>query len=78
MRLRMLDWAPLLDTDDVNFGLLLPILVHCRDDQRRPLFGSARRGRTTRDFLRNAHAEIPVVVEATRQYWMPIRYARAG
>ena len=30
MRLRMLDWAPLRDTSDVNHGLLLPILLHCR------------------------------------------------
>ena len=36
---RMSDWAPLLDTSDVNHGLLLPILLHCRDDQGRPLLG---------------------------------------
>ena len=33
MRLRMSDWAPLLDTSDVNHALLLPILLHCRDEQ---------------------------------------------
>ncbi|RXH05735.1 YecA family protein, partial [Bradyrhizobium guangzhouense] len=27
---------------------------------------------------RNAHADIPDVVEAMRQYWMPTRYARTG
>ena len=78
MRLRMLDWAPLLDTSDVNHGLLLPILLHCRDDQGRPLLGPTRRGRETREFLRNAHGDIPAVVEAMRQYWMPTRYARAS
>lgn len=78
MRLSMLAWAPLLDFSNVNHGLLLPILLHCRDDQGRPLLGPPRNGRETRDFLRNAHADIPVVVEAMRQYWMPIRYARAG
>ncbi|NWL70877.1 YecA family protein, partial [Bradyrhizobium elkanii] len=25
----------------------------------------------------NAHLDIPAAVEAMRQYWMPIRYARA-
>ncbi|MHC2449408.1 hypothetical protein ACVJ6Q_008119, partial [Bradyrhizobium elkanii] len=30
----------------------------------------------TRDSLRNAHLDIPAAVEAMRQYWMPIRYAR--
>jgi uncharacterized protein len=78
MRLRMPNWSPLLDTSDVNHGLLLPILLHCRDDQGRPLLGPASRGRATRDFLRNAHADIPAVVEAMRQYWMPTRYARAS
>jgi uncharacterized protein len=78
MRLRMLDWAPLLDTSDLNHGLLLPILLHCRDDQGHPLLGPARTGRATRKFLRNAHADIPAAVEAMRQYWMPARYARAS
>ena len=78
MRLRMPDWAPLLDISDVNYGLLLPILLHCRDDHGRPLLGPARRGRETREFLRRAHSDIPAVVEAMRQYWMPTRYARAS
>ena len=37
-----------------------------------------RRAARPSNFLRNAHADIPAVVEAMRQYWMPIRYARAG
>lgn len=77
MRLRLSAWAPLLDTSNVNHGLLLPILLHCRDDQGRPMLGPPRSGRETADFLRNAHADIPAVVEAMRQYWMPIRYPRA-
>ncbi|WP_063623800.1 UPF0149 family protein [Bradyrhizobium sp. WSM1743] len=77
MRLRLSAWAPLLDISNVNHALLLPILLHCRDDQGHPMLGSPRSGRETADFLRNAHADIPVAVEAMRQYWMPIRYARA-
>ncbi|MGY4282641.1 uncharacterized protein ACVWXO_001861 [Bradyrhizobium sp. LM2.7] len=76
MRLRLPAWAPLLDASNVNHGLLLPILLHCCDDQGRPPLGPPRSGRETRDFLRNAYADIPAAVEATRQYWMPIRYAR--
>jgi len=64
-------------SSNVNHGLLLPILLHCRDDQGRPLLGPPCSGRETRDFLRNAYADIPAVVEALRQYWMLIRYARA-
>jgi uncharacterized protein len=77
MRLRLPAWAPLLDANNINHGLLLPILLHCRGDQGRPLPGPPRRGPETGDFLRNTYADIPAAVEATRQYWMPIRYARA-
>jgi uncharacterized protein len=52
--------------------------LHCVDDQGRPLLGPARKGRDTAEFLRNAHSDIPAAVEGMRQYWMPIRYARAG
>jgi uncharacterized protein len=68
----------LLDPSNINHGLLLPILLHCQDDQGRPLLGPPRSDRATRDFPRNAHTDIPAAVEAMRQYWMPIRYARAG
>ena len=76
MQLRMFAWAPLLNVDDINHGLLLPILLHCVDDQGRPLLGPTRKGRESKEFVRNAHSDIPAVVEAMRQYWMPIRYRR--
>jgi uncharacterized protein len=78
MQPRLSAWAPLLDTRNINHGLLLPILLHCVDDQGYPLLGPTRKGPKTEDFLRDAHTDIPAVVEATRQYWMPIRYARTG
>jgi uncharacterized protein len=78
MQPRLSAWAPLLDTRNINHGLLLPILLHCVDDQGRPLLGPARKGPETKEFPRNAHTDIPAVVEAMRQYWMPIRYARTG
>jgi uncharacterized protein len=78
MRPRISAWAPLLDTRNVNHGLLLPILMHCEDDQGRPLLGPTSKARQTEQFLRNAHSDIPAAVEAMRQYWMPIRYPRAG
>jgi uncharacterized protein len=76
MQLRMFAWAPLLDLSDINHGLLLPILLHCVDDQGRPLLGPTRKGPGGKAFLRNAHTDIPAVVEAMRQYWMPQRYCR--
>ena len=78
MHPRLKAWAPLLDLSNINHGLLLPILLHCVDDQGRPLLGPARKGRDTAEFLRNAHSDIPAAIEAVRQYWMPTRFARAG
>jgi uncharacterized protein len=78
MQLRLSAWAPLLDLSNINHGLLLPILLHCVDDQGRPMLGPPRKGRETEEFLRNAHTDIPIVVEAMRKYWMPTRYPRAG
>ena len=78
MQPRLSAWAPLLDTRNINHGLLLPILLHRVDDQGHPLLGPTRNGPKTEEFLRDAHTDIPAVVEAMRQYWMPIRYARAG
>ena len=52
IRPRMSDWAPLLDTSNADHGLLLPILLHCRDDQGRPLLGPTRKGREARELLR--------------------------
>jgi uncharacterized protein len=78
MQPRLSAWAPLLDTRNINHGLLLPILLHCVDDHGRSLLGPPRKGLDTKEFLRNAHSDIQAVVEAMRQYWMPIRYARTG
>ena len=48
MQPRISAWAPLLDTRNINHGLLLPILLHCVDDQGRPLLGPTRKGRQDR------------------------------
>src|SRR5207247_11163324 len=47
MQPRLKAWAPLLELSNINRGLLLPILLHCVDDQGRPLLGPARKGRDT-------------------------------
>lgn len=54
MRLNLSAWAPLLGARNVNHGLLLPILLHCRDDHGR--LGPPRSGRETKDSLRDAYA----------------------
>ncbi|MET4387541.1 hypothetical protein ABIB73_003296 [Bradyrhizobium sp. F1.4.3] len=64
MRFKLSTWAPLLDASNVDHGLLLPILLHCADDQGQPLLGAPQCGRETR----RAYADIPPPVEAIRQY----------
>lgn len=72
MKLRLLAWSRLLSPNTIEHALLLPILIHCVDDDGRPL-------RVPPSSLagRNAWSDIPAVVEAMRQFWMPTRF-RAG
>lgn len=74
MKLRLSAWAPLRNPADINHGLLLPILLHCVDDQGRALLGPPRQGPETEQFRKNAYKDIPAVVEEMRQYWMPKRF----
>ncbi len=69
-------WSPLLDSDNPQHALLLPILLHCVDDQGKPVVPTTDDA-TVRKLRHRVHADIPVVVEGIRQYWMPIRY-RSG
>jgi hypothetical protein len=71
MKLRISAWAPLLDTNEINHGLLLPIFVHRVDDQGRPLLGPTRKGPEGKAFMRKAYT----VVDAIRRYWMPTAIA---
>ena len=77
MRLRISAWAPLLDACNPHHGRLRSILMHCCDDQGRPLLGPQPRKDGEPGDLSNAHLGIPAAVEAPRQYWMPIRNKRA-
>ena len=77
MNLKLPNWATLLDAEDTNHGLLLPILLYCVDDHGRPLLGTRDKHAAAKASLRTAHKDIPAVVEAIRQYWMPIRYKTA-
>jgi uncharacterized protein len=73
MRLHSDAWRPLLDLSHVDHGLLLPILLHCTDPLGQPALGPPRDGPETEEFLRNAYHDIPLVIPAIRDYWMPQR-----
>jgi uncharacterized protein len=73
MKLRLPAWLPLLDVDDSHLGLLLPILFFCVDDRGRPIVPTSD-GATVKRLRRGVHADIPVMVDAIRRYWMRTRF----
>lgn len=73
MRLRLNAWQTLCDLERTEHGLLLPILLHCIDEHGSPMLGPVRAGSETKDFLRDAYHDIPLVIPQIRNYWMPKR-----
>lgn len=73
MQLRFDEWRPLLDLTRIDHGLLLPILLYCTDPLGRPMLGPPREGPETEQFLRTAYHDIPLVIPAIRDFWMPKR-----
>jgi uncharacterized protein len=76
MKLRLLAWSRLMSPNAAERGLLLPILSHCVDASGRPVLEIQRRGPNTPSFAQEPWRDIPAVVEALRQFWMPTRFAR--
>ena len=77
MRLRSDAWRPLLDLNNIDHGLLLPILLYCTDPLGQPMLGPPREGPETEEFLRTAYHDIPPVIRAIRDYWMPHRVSQS-
>ena len=75
MKLRLLAWSRLMSPDAMEHRLLLPILFHCVDTAGRPVLDAQRRGLANPSLARDAWRDIPTVVEALRQFWMPTRFA---
>jgi uncharacterized protein len=77
MMLRPEAWRPLRDLRHIEHGLLLPILLHCTDGAGCPLLGPTRPGPAGEEFLRTAYHDIPIVVLAIREFWMPQHVRKA-
>jgi uncharacterized protein len=75
IKLRLLVWSRLMSPAAAEHRLLLPILFHCVDASGRPVLDAQRRGPNTPSFGQVAWRDIPAVVEALRQFWMPTRFA---
>jgi uncharacterized protein len=77
MRLRFDDWRPLLDLNRIDHGLLLPILLYTTDPLGRPTLGPPREGPEAEEFLRTTYQDIPRLIPAIRDFWMPQRLKQA-
>ncbi|HEU0150207.1 MAG TPA: hypothetical protein VFR21_25440 [Bradyrhizobium sp.] len=51
----------------------MPILLYCTDPLGRAVLGPPREGPETEEFLRIAYHEIPLVIPASKEFWMPQR-----
>lgn len=74
MKLRWKAWAPLLDSKGIECGLLLPIMLHSADELAFP-FGTLPQATDAKSYLKTAYHDIPIVVPAIRDFWMPNRLA---
>ena len=57
---------------------MLPVLFHCTDAAGQPMLPPSLRGDNTPAFAKTAWRDIPLMVEAMRQFWMPIRFKRGS
>ena len=75
MQLNLDGWQPLLDINNPQHGLLLPILAYCVDDAGRPVLGAPRPGAETEHFFEyEGHKDIAPVVVALRDLHRITRY----
>ena len=74
VQLRLRDWSRMLAPGVIEQGLMLPILFHCTDAAGRPVLPPSLRGDNSPAFAKTAWRDIPLMVEAMRQFWMPIRF----
>jgi yecA family protein len=75
MKPRLLIWSRLMSPNVIEHRLLLPILANCVDTDGGPVLGAPRYGLVNPPFAQDEWRDIPAVVEALRQYWMPTRFA---
>ena len=77
MKMRWDAWAPLREARGIECGLMLPIMLYCADQIGAPI-DPAPNGINTKDYLKTAYHDIPLVIPAIREYWMPQRAVEAA
>ncbi|EHH14022.1 hypothetical protein MEA186_00761, partial [Mesorhizobium amorphae CCNWGS0123] len=68
-------WKSLLDLNNPNHGLLLPILIYCVDKKGRPVLGKPKpRAETARFIEHEAYKDIALVIPVLRELHYFTRY----
>jgi uncharacterized protein len=62
-------WRDMLNLDSHLHGLVLPILLHCKNSFGEPMLGPPRPGIETEIFLKQAYTDIPMSVRAIRDHY---------
>ena len=76
VNLKRSSWRDVLDPNSFHHGLILPILIYCKDKRGRPSLGASRKSPETELFLKQAHIDIPLVAAAMRQHFQLQRYGK--
>ncbi len=77
MKLRWDAWSPLREARGIECGLMLPIMLYCADQIGAPM-DPAPNSIDTKEYLKTAYHDIPRVIPAIREFWMPQRVAEAS
>ncbi|WP_287261434.1 YecA family protein [Mesorhizobium sp.] len=72
MNLKIKSWKRLLDLDNPNHGLLLPILIYCVDKKGMPVLGKPRPGPETAHFIE--HEAYKDMASSPRPPRTPLRH----
>lgn len=67
-------WKDVIEPTAHLYGLMLPILIHCKTSSGEPLLGPPRPGIETQIFLNKAYADIPMSVRAIREHYHVTHY----
>jgi uncharacterized protein len=67
-------WKDVIEPTAQLYGLMLPILIHCKTSSGEPLLGPPRPGIETQIFLKQAYTDIPMSVRAIREHYHVTHY----
>jgi uncharacterized protein len=69
VKLNLAEWHSVMDPANQLNGLMLPILLYCKDEQGRPYLGPPRPGPQTQTFISEVWNDIPLSVATIRNHY---------